>query len=151
MVKDRIPVELEREYQRVRNIGGLFDLVLPLSAAILVVAFSGSEIITPAELQAPLSWLKYGLAAFSVAICLVARTILSRIMSAVRAQVQRGIYRRGRVTYSYLILYVLYLVPAIWGFAYWILTGGLLLLLILVALTVIAYLFLTPRIEYFFQ
>ncbi len=146
------PPQIYREYRRVRNLGALLDVVLPLVAAIACVLFGGLDLTRgDSSIGASSQWLKYGLVAFSVTICIVARILLGRLMSDVRRQARLGRYKRGWITYSYFALFALYLVPAVWGIAYFVITGDTIAFLILDALTVLAFLFLTPSVDYFWQ
>lgn len=134
-----------------KNLGGVINIVLPLVTVIGIVLFAESELITDAEAPLEISVLRYGLVIFSVTICVAARIILRRMISAVRSFVRAGSYRTGRIFYCYLAVYALYLVPSVWGFAYFMLTGGVLALLIMASVTILAYLFLTPNLESFWQ
>ena len=150
MNRDRIPIELLREFRLAHNLGAILDVVLPLGAAIAVVLLGRAEHFATAEVGRG-HWLRYGLVAFSVTVCIVARILLSRLMGSVVAMMRRGAYRPGRTAYSYLALYSLYLCPALWGFAHFVLTGALITFLVLVAVTTLAYLFCTPGIEHFWH
>lgn len=151
MTREPVPSELKREYTRARNLGALIDIVLPLGAAIGVVMLGDVDIgSTPLE-TTEIEWLKYGLVAFSVSICIAARAILGRLMGDARRLARLGACPRGRVFYSYLALFALYLVPAIWGFAFFVLSRDLIAFFVLGALSVLAFLFLTPAIESFWE
>ncbi len=150
MTRDRIPIELLREFRIAHNLGALLNVVLPLGAAIAVVLLGREEPFAGAGAGRG-HWLRYGLVAFSVTICIVARIVLARLMGSVVAMTRRGAYRPGRTAYSYLALYSLYLCPAVWGFAHFALTGTLITFLVLVAVTALAYLFCTPGIEHFWH
>ena len=151
MTREPVPSELKREYTRARNIGALIDIVLPLGAAIGVVLLGGVEIGSLPTETTEIQWLKYGLVVFSVSVCIAARAILGRLMGDARKMARLGICPRGRVFYSYLALFALYLVPAIWGFAFFVLSRDLIAFFVLGALTALAFLFLTPAIEQFWE
>jgi hypothetical protein len=151
MVKEPIPYEICKEYNRVRTVGGFIDVFLPLIALIATVLIWNVDFIGEAESLGDFQVLRYGLVAFSVTVCVVARVMLGRMMSAVRRAVKAEAYRPGRITYCYLAVYALYLVPSVWGFAYFILTGGFLAFQLLAAITILAYVFLTPGPEHFWR
>jgi hypothetical protein len=146
------PPQMLREFRLAHNIGAVLDVLVPLVIAIVIVAFAGLRLDRPdggGGVQA--QWLKYGLVAFSVTICIVARILLGRLMADVRRRARLGVYKSGWVTYSYFTLFALYLVPAVWGIAYFMITGDTVAFLVLDAITVLAFLFLTPNVEYFWQ
>ncbi|HUX07060.1 MAG TPA: hypothetical protein VMX35_07060 [Acidobacteriota bacterium] len=146
------PPQIYEEYRRVRNLGAILDVVLPLVAAIVIVLFNGLDLTQEdSAVGGSFQWLKYGLVAFSVTICIVARILLGRLMSDVRKQAKLGRYKRGWITHSYFTLFALYLVPAVWGIAYFIIAGDAIAFLILDVLTVLAFLFLTPSVDFFWQ
>jgi hypothetical protein len=140
-----------REYRFAHNLGAVLDVVVPLVAAIIIILFSGLNLERPEAASSQAQWLKYGLVAFSVTICIVARILLGRLMADVRRRARLGTYKSGWVSYSYFILFALYLVPAAWGVAYFMITGDTLAFLVLDAITVLAFLFLTPGVDYFWQ
>lgn len=150
MHKGHVPPELEKEYGRVRNIGALIDVVLPLAAAISLVIFANRQALS-LNYATEGVWLGYGLVAFSVTVCLVARIVHQRLMDHVKRLVSSGHYRRGKITYSYIVLFALYLCPAVWGFGYYLLTGRMLAAAILVTITALSFLFLTPTLDHFFK
>jgi hypothetical protein len=148
MTGERIPPEALREFRRARNLGALIDVVTPLAVSIVVILFCNIDALAGSSTPAAgLAWLKYGLAAFSVTTCIVARIILGRLVGEVRRLARHGVYRRGRVTYSYLILFALYLAPTVWGLGYYALAGDVAAFLFMTAISVLAYLFLTPDLE----
>jgi len=145
----QLPPEIRREYRRARNLGGVMDVILPLALAVTAVLLAEPELISEIESTGEFSLLRYGLVAFSVTIAIAARIILGRMMVVMMDLVARGRHVPGRVSSVYLVVYALYLVPAVWGFTYFFLAGGLLAFLCMVLVTVLAYLFLTPRPDYF--
>jgi len=153
MVGELIPPEALREYSRARNLGALIDLLLPLAAAAAVVLLGGELTGSAAAggKAGNILWLKHALVVFSVSVCIAARIILGRLMAEVRRVAHLGAYRCGRVFFSYLALYSLYLVPAVWGFAFFILSGDSVGYLVLAGITALAFLFLTPHISHFWR
>lgn len=150
MNKRQIPSHLEREYSRVRNIGALIDVILPLAVAISLVILANRQALS-FNYATESMWLGYGLVAFSVTVCLVARIVHQRLMEHVKRLVRSGHYQRGKLTYSYVVLFALYLCPAVWGFGYYLLTGGMLAAAILLAITMLSFVFLTPPLDQFFK
>lgn len=145
-----LPPGLEDEYSKARNIGALLNVVLPFLAAFVLVF-----ITSPNALKNPVGneslWLAYAMLAFSVTTCIVARTIHQRLMAHLVNLIRNEHYQPGRMTFAYLVLYVLYLMPTLWGFAYYMLSGDMLTAGILGAITVVAHLFLTPHFTIFFR
>jgi membrane protein YdbS with pleckstrin-like domain len=72
-------------------------------------------------------------------------------MNHVKRLLAAEVYRRGRVFYSYIILFALYLCPAIWGFIYYFLAGSLVAMVIMIAITALSYLFITPNLLYYLE
>lgn len=146
-----IPPALRREYERARLIGQGMTIVVPLLGALAAVfALDISRLRTiPAENE--LLWFGYALLAFSVSICLIARIVLQQLMVQVRRMIALEVYRPGRLTLSYLVLFVLYLCPTIWGFIYLLMGGALHMAATHAAISVLAGLFLVPPLESHFH
>ena len=146
-----LPPGLAEEFSRARNIGALLNIVLPFVGALILIIFVAS----PGALRNPPGeetlWLAYALLAFSVTTCIVARTIHQRLMEHLVGLIRTERYRPGRLTFAYMVLFVLYLMPTLWGFALYLLTGDMLTGGILGAITVVAHLFLTPHFTLFFR
>lgn len=145
-----LPTGLAEEFSRARNIGALLNVVLPFLGALVLVFLS-----SPGALKNPFGgeslWLAYAMLAFSVTTCIVARTIHQRLMSHIVGLIRAEQYRPGRLTFAYLVLFVLYLMPTLWGFTFYLLTGDMLTAGILGGITVVAHLFLTPHFTLFFR
>lgn len=151
MAREPIPEKLRQEHSRVRNLGGFFNIVIPMAKIIAVLILGKGNLVTELESRGEFCLLRYGLVVFSVTICIAARVVLGRMMTAVREAIRRGVYRTGRLTYSYLAVYALNLVPTVWGFAYFVLTGGSLAFVVLASITVLAFLFLTPGPDHYWS
>lgn len=136
--------ELRREFEKARIIGQALTVLLPLAGAALAAFTLDADRLRLAPQAIELVWLGYALLAFSVTICLIARIVLQQLLIHVRGLLERGVYRRGRLTVAYLTLFTLYLCPVLWGCIYLLIGGSLPVAAILAAITLSAGLFLVP-------
>ena len=150
MNKQKIPPEIVNEYSRARNLGAVLDLFLPLAGAIAFVLITPREALS-SGFETEHIWLAYALVAFSVTTCLVARIVFTRLMQHVKRLINVEAYRKGKLTFAFLALFALYLCPAVWGFGYYMLTGSLVATAVLVSITPLSYIFLTPPLESIFK
>ena len=149
-IKGKIPPGFFQEYSKARNIGAVLNIIIPLLSVLSLVLFLNPNDERLA-VSADVPVFAFTLLTFSIAICIMARAVLQRLVSHVRrVHALKGNWK-NKLLLAYTTLYLLFLCPGVWGIIFYVLTWSILGLIGFNCITIAAFLFFTPSLEEHFK
>jgi hypothetical protein len=142
--------KLKQEYRTALASGLALNVIAPAITAISVLLFVPGLDFS-AQLGNEHKLFAYALTAFSLTICLIARVLHGRMLDNLKRQIKSDNYKNGRLLISYIIFFLLLLIPVLWGVIYYLLTRNALVPGFFFLITLLSYLFVTPRLEDYFE